>query len=308
MITPGIFSHLSPFKKIILLTLIALLSMLAIMSIGWLIAGLLFDDFLFVLTNMTDFENDQVIDLLKYFQVLNQIGLFVIPPLIFAYLVGGNVKSYLKLDLNPGLGIVALSTLMIFAALPLVHWSAGINELIHFPDWMKGLEEWLKQSEEDLQQLSYAFLKTTSIGGFLFNLLMIAVLPAIGEELLFRGVLQKVFHQWFKNIHWAILITAIIFSAMHLQFYGFLPRTILGIMFGYLFVITKSLWVPILVHFFNNAAAVLSAYLFRKDLLETDYQEIGQFSEPIWVIGSVITVLLLFLAIHRLSEKRGEVR
>jgi uncharacterized protein len=304
MINPGIFSHLSPFKKILLITLIALLTMLAIMGIGWLFAWLLFDDFLFLLTHLTDFENERVIDLLKYFQVLNQIGLFVIPPLIFAYLVSAKLESYLRLDVSPRFGIVFLSILMIFAALPLVHWSAGINELMQLPDWMKGLEDWMKQSEEELQQLTDAFLNTTSVGGFLFNLLMIAVLPAIGEELLFRGVLQRVLHQWFKNIHMAILITAIIFSAMHLQFYGFLPRTILGIMFGYLFVITKSLWVPILVHFFNNAAAVIAAHLFRKNLVETDYHEIGQFSEPIWVVGSVIMVLMLFLVIHRLMRER----
>lgn len=307
MLTPGIFSHLSPFGKIILLTLIALLSMLALMCLGWILAWLFFDNFLFLLTSLADIKNDQVIELLKYFQVLNQIGLFIIPPLIFAYLDSGNTKSYLRLDIHPGFGVVALSTLMIFAALPLVHWSAGINELMHFPDWMIGLEKWMKKSEEDLQQLTDAFLKTTSTGGFLFNLLMIAVLPAIGEELLFRGVLQRLLYQWFKNKHWAILITAIIFSAMHLQFYGFLPRTILGVMFGYLFVVTKSLWVPILAHFFNNAAAVLAAYLFRKDLLGSDYQEIGQFSEPFWVIGSVITLLLLFLAIHRMSEKQGRI-
>lgn len=307
MIRAGIFSHLSPLRKIILLVLIALSSMLIVMLGGWLVAWLIFDDFLSLLTSINNFDNKNVLGLLKYFQILNQVGLFIIPPLVFAYFDGGRIKSYLRLDVVPGLQVLILSLVMVFAILPLVHWSAGINEMMRFPDWLSDLENWMKQSEESAKQITDAFLNVDSTPGFLLNLFMIALLPAIGEELLFRGVLQRLLQQWFKNVHLAILITAILFSALHLQFYGFLPRTILGIMFGYLFVITRSLWVPILVHLFNNGAAVLAAFLFRQDILESDYQDIGEVSNPLWVLGSLMMVLLLFTAIYRLSKARKDI-
>jgi uncharacterized protein len=303
----GVFGHLSPFRKIILMALIALLSMLVLMLGGWVIALLVFDDFFTLMTQIADFDNEKVIVLLKYFQIVNQIGLFIVPPLLFAYLDGGNIKNYLRLSNMPGLQVIILSSLMVFAVLPLVHWSAMINEMMHFPDWLKGVETWMKQSEESAEGITKAFLNVNTVAGLLVNLLMIAILPAIGEELLFRGVLQKLLHQWFKNVHWAILVTAVLFSALHLQFYGFLPRTILGVMFGYLFVITKSLWVPILAHFFNNAAAVFAAFLHRHELLEKDYQEIGQVSNPLWVVASLLIVLGLFMAIYRLSDTRRNI-
>jgi uncharacterized protein len=307
MIYAGMLGHLSPLRKIILMALLALLSMLMVMLGGWLIALLVYDDFLSLLAQMGNFKDKRVIGLLKFFQILNQIGLFIIPPLVFAYLDGGKIKSYLRLDVVPGLQVLILSLVMVFAILPLVHWTAAINEMMRFPDWLQGIENWMKQSEESAKQITDAFLNVDSTGGLLLNLLMIALLPAIGEELLFRGVLQKLLQQWFKNVHWAILVTAILFSAMHLQFYGFLPRTILGIVFGYLFVITRSLWVPILVHLFNNGAAVLAAFLFRRNILENDYHEIGQVSNPLWVIGSLLMVLILFTAIYKLSGTRKDI-
>jgi len=307
MIYAGMFGHLSPVRKIILMVLIAMLSMLIVMVGGWLIAMLVYDDFLSLIAQMGNFEDERVLALLKFFQILNQIGLFIIPPLLFAYLDGGKINSYLRLDVVPRFQVLILSLVMVFAILPLVHWTAEINEMMRFPGWLQGLENWMKQSEESAKQITDAFLNVDSTAGFLLNLLMIALLPAIGEELLFRGVLQKLLQQWFKNVHWAILVTAILFSALHLQFYGFLPRTILGIMFGYLFVITRSLWIPILVHLFNNGAAVLAAFLYRKNALENDYHEIGQVSNPLWVIGSLLIVLVLFTAIYKLSDTRKDI-
>src|SRR5207344_1198984 len=103
--------------------------------------------------------------------------------------------------------------------------------------------------------------KGTSVLSLAINLFIIAFLPALGEELFFRGMMQKLFSQLTKNNHLAIIITSIIFSAIHLQFYGFLPRMVLGIFLGYLLVWSGSLWLPILAHFVNNASAVLFTFL-----------------------------------------------
>jgi uncharacterized protein len=299
MIKPGIFGHLSPFKKLILMLLLALLSMAVFMAMGWLFALLYYNDFLSFSGQLNNFDNPLVVEVLKFFQIINQIGLFIFPPLMFAYLDEGSISRYLKIDRLPGLLVMVLSCMLVFSALPLIHWSADINELLSLPEWLAGFEKWMKETEENAREITEVFLDVTTTGGLFINLIMIALLPAIGEELFFRGVIQKLFHQWLKNAHWAVIITAVIFSALHLQFYGFLPRTILGIMFGYLFVITKSLWVPILAHFVNNGAAVIVAFLFRKEILQSDYQEIGYSGNPLWVIISILTIVVLFVVIIR---------
>lgn len=279
--------------------LLALLSMAVFMAMGWLIALLYYNDFLSLSGQLNNFDNPAVVDVLKFFQIINQIGLFIFPPLMFAYLDEGNIFRYLKMDRLPGLLVMVLSCMLVFSALPLIHWSADINELLSLPEWLAGFEKWMKETEDNARKITEVFLDVTTIGGLLINLIMIALLPAIGEELFFRGVIQKLFNQWLKNAHWAVIITAVIFSALHLQFYGFLPRTILGIMFGYLFVITRSLWVPILAHFVNNGAAVIVAFLFRKEILQSDYQEIGYSGNPLWVIISILTIVVLFVVIIR---------
>ena len=87
-----------------------------------------------------------------------------------------------------------------------------------------------------------------------------AILPAIGEELLFRGVFQRLLTEWTRNIHWGIILAALLFSFFHFEFYGFLPRFLLGVFFGYLFVWTSSIWVPILAHFTNNFIIVVYSF------------------------------------------------
>lgn len=305
MIKPGIFAHLSPFRKLLLLTLLALMSFFLFLVAGWLSAFLIFDDFLALLDRAGNYDDPEVINMLKYMQIIGQLGLFVIPPIVFAYLDGGNIMAYLRLNSVPGMQVFALSVMMVFVVLPFIHWTALINEMLRLPEWLSWLEEWMRRSEESAMEVTEAFLATGSIQAFAINMFMIALLPAIGEELLFRGVIQRQLHSWIKNPHLAVIITAIIFSALHFQFYGFLPRTILGILFGYVFVITKSLWVPIMMHLINNGAAVIAAFLFRNDLLQRDYQEVGKVSEPIWIIGSLLMTILLLTAVVHISRAKA---
>ena len=121
------------------------------------------------------------------------------------------------------------------------------------------------------------------------NLIMIGLIPAIGEELVFRGVVQKIFSQWSKNVHIGIWSAAFLFSAMHMQFYGFLPRMMLGGLLGYLYVWSGSLWLPIIGHFVNNAGAVLMSYFFQRGDLKLDPDKIGAEND----FGSLIASLVL---------------
>jgi uncharacterized protein len=303
MLRKGMFVHLSPLSKLLLMILLSLASVTLFMLLGWIAAFFVVDDLMLKTLNISQIEEPGIVGLMKYFQIVNQFGLFIVPPFIFAWLDSSSVSTYLRLRKTPDARVIILSTILIFAVLPLVHWSASVNELFRLPGSLSGLEKWMRDAEESARIITEAFLNEKSYQGFIINMIMIAMLPAIGEELFFRGVIQQLLQKWFKNIHLAIIITAIVFSALHLQFYGFLPRTLLGVMFGYLFVITGSLWVPVLAHFVNNGAAVVASYLYQHELIGNDYHELGSQTGWLPVMISAFIVAIIFVGLHRVSSK-----
>jgi len=129
---------------------------------------------------------------------------------------------------------------------------------------------------------------------------MIAIIPAIGEELFFRGVMQRIFSDWFKNMHVAIFFTAFLFAAIHMQFYGMLPRMMLGVLFGYLYYWTGSLWVPVFAHFLNNGAAVIVSYLSSRGFISSGYEDFGATNNFFLIAGSIVfTSFLLFMVYQK---------
>lgn len=293
--------------KLLSLLLIILLSMLFTMIFGM---GL---GFLFYGADIIDYIKDgfsltdpAMIPLLKYLQVINTLGLFVIPPFIYALLVSRKPWAYLGMEGHPGFQNIVLGTLLIIAVLPFLHWLAGINELLDLPAWLEGIESWMEQSEDQARQLTEMFLSTTTYNGLMVNLLMIAVLPAIGEEFLFRGVLQRLFHEWSKSGHLAVILAALLFSALHLQFYGFLPRLLLGLFLGYLYLWSRSIWVPVLVHFFNNGIAVVTAWLYARGNIKTNADSLGEMPGTLFIVLSlVISIFILFVLWYGRNKKKG---
>lgn len=186
-----------------------------------------------------------------------------------------------------------------FAALPLINWMVTVNEMMKLPVSLKGMEEWMQAAEQEAAKLTAVFLNVKSPGGFLVNMLMIAILPAIGEELMFRGLIQRLLKDWLKNIHVAVFISALLFAAMHLQFYGFLPRMALGVLFGYLFYWTGTLWVPIFAHFVNNAAAVIVSYMSQTGTIKGNYENFGSTENAGYLIASLAVGGILLFLIYR---------
>jgi uncharacterized protein len=140
-------------------------------------------------------------------------------------------------------------------------------------------------------------------------LLMIGIIPAIGEEFLFRGVLQKLFHQWTKNIHVSVILAAFLFSAIHMQFYGFIPRFMMGVMLGYVFVWSGSLWVPILIHFTNNSAAVIVSFLQGTGKADNTFDTLGTGDRAIFpvMISIILTGFLLYLIFYFEKKKKQRI-
>ena len=198
--------------------------------------------------------------LLKYFQTVQSLGMFVLPPFIIAWLYSRNYAEYLKTNIFPRVSSYVLVMAIVFFSLPFIQFLSQLNQGISFPEGLKGLENWLMNKEESAQELTKRFLSADSWKGLLVNVLVVGVLPAIGEEFVFRGVVQRIFSKWTRNEHLGILIAAFLFSAMHIQFYGLFPRFFLGVLFGYLLLWSGSIWLPVFGHFVNNASAVIVFY------------------------------------------------
>lgn len=254
--------------------------------------------------NSTGMGTAEGLNFLKYMQVVQSIGLFIIPPVILAWLFHGNISEYLKLNRSTSLNNFLYAGLTILLLIPLINFIGEINSQMKLPASLSGMEDWMRNMEETTKVLTEKFLKADSLLALAFNIFMVAILPALGEELLFRGVIQRIFTNWTKNYHWGIWITAIIFSAIHLQFYGFLPRMLLGAMFGYLLVWTGTIWAPILAHFVNNTMGVVGFYLMDQQIISKDIEQWGTGNEqfPLVLFSMASTGIILFL-IYRNSYK-----
>ncbi|MFP4366011.1 MAG: CPBP family intramembrane glutamic endopeptidase [Bacteroidales bacterium] len=290
----GILQNTSPFTKLMFSAFFILASFLVALFGGLLLAMPIFDmGFMELVENMSNISHPDYANLLKYFQVVQSIGLFVIPPFILAWFFGGDTLRYLQLNKRISGRTIMLTTIIMISAIPLINLLAHLNTQISLPDFMSPIEDWMKQAEESAKQLTETFLRADTIADLLFNLFVIAVIPAIGEELLFRGVVQRLFAEWTRNKHAGIWISAIIFSAMHLQFFGFIPRMMLGVMFGYMLIWSGRMWIPITAHFVNNAVAVLVYFFIQKKQVSEDMETIG--AEPgDWLYALLSLIFFVF--------------
>jgi hypothetical protein len=157
--------------------------------------------------------------------------------------------------------------------------------------------------EDSAARLTELFLVTDTTRDLMMNLLMIAILPAIGEEFLFRGVIQRLFTEWTRNNHIGIFLAAFLFSFIHFQFYGFLPRFMLGLFFGYLLFWSGSLWVPVTGHFINNALAVLYYHYTGNPGEETALETIGTSGNSNYLLYLSVFVTSLLIGMIFLHEK-----
>lgn len=248
-----------------------------------------------LLQNLGSIANGDLkyLNALKILQISSSIGMFVVPPIILAYTEHKKPKKFFGLYQPKAMLIVLVIAIMI-ASMPFMEWAAVWNQKMILPEFLKGVEHWMKEKEDAAAKVTVELLTIRKPWDFIVNLIMIAVLPAIGEELTFRGGLQRAIQRMFGNHHVAIWIAAIIFSAIHMQFYGFLPRLMLGAGFGYLYFYSGNLYYAMLGHFLNNAFAVCVAYY-----MQVHNMPLEKADEPLgfgWYayLGSAIITIALF--------------
>lgn len=218
-------------------------------------------------------------------------GLIVGPALYWFAIEKQSVFSLLKKGVSPFAlaitGIIVISFMAVNSVF--IEWNANF----HFPEFLKGFEQWARARETYAEELTKFLTTFGSTGEFLFAFFIIAVLPGIGEELVFRGMLQPQLHRATGNAHIAIWISAILFSAIHMQFFGFVPRVLLGALFGYLYLWSGNLLIPMFAHFMNNGFSVLMLYLRQLGLVDIDVESTEAAPWPTVISFAIITFGLL---------------
>jgi uncharacterized protein len=222
---------------------------------------------------------------MRWMQTIQSFCVFILPPFLFCKIQKVRATKYLQIH-KPSVSALAIAILSIPAMSPIINILVEWNLGLHLPESLHGVEIWMRQSEDAAQKVTDIMLSGNSVLDLIVNLLLVAGLAGIGEELLFRGLLQRILSDGIqpKNIHekyptWvmhtSIWIVAILFSTIHLQFYGFFARLLLGAWFGYLLWWSGSLWVPILAHFTNNAISTVVTYYDKGSGLTQQMNQFG---------------------------------
>ena len=205
---------------------------------------------------------------------------------------------------RPDLFLLLIVIVSMMVVIPFVEYTALINSKMQLPESLSWLEQWMRESEDKATEITVSFLQMNSFNDFVINIIIIALLPALGEELLFRGIIQRIFIDWTKNIHIGIIIAAILFSTFHFQFYGFIPRMLIGIYLGYLFVWSKNIWVPVMAHFVNNASIVIYIYFSGINVEEAISNDTGENYSIITVIVGLLFFIVLTILTYRKTMLR----
>ncbi|MHA4893782.1 lysostaphin resistance A-like protein [Pedobacter sp. PWIIR3] len=277
----------------------------ALMLLAYALVGLAVCAFLafggvFAMYGMEIFRNPQILTggdlkyrpVLQIFLFAQSVGLFLVPPFLLSLTEGQKSSQFYELK-KPGFKPVGLVVLIMMFSMPFMEWTSLINQKMSLPDFLSGVERWMKESEESLKQTTLLLLKMDNTKDFLINIFLVALVAAVSEEFMFRGAVQRILIRIFNNTHVAIWASAFIFSAIHLQFYGFLPRFLLGAGFGYLYVWSGSLWCSILAHFLNNAFAVCQAYYMQQHNMPLDDADnTAHFPWYGYLISFIITIAL----------------
>ncbi len=236
---------------------------------------------------------DNQLNFISIAQIFSAIGTFIIPALVLNG-IEKNKQPYfdLKMPSKTGLFLFVLGIMIAYSEF--FEWTIFLNEQMKFPSFLKGVEHWMRNKEDETTALTNALLSRTSISALLTNFFMVGIVAAIGEELLFRGCLQNILKKWFGNPHLAIWLSAAVFSAIHLQFYGFFPRMLIGALCGYLYFWGKSIWLPILAHLANNTFAIAMAFYLSRSGRPLNYFEYDAKEWPFALLGLIAGSGLLF--------------
>lgn len=263
----GLLKAKSPTSQLVTFLGIIMVSFFVFVALGQLVAswvtGVGYDKILEMVQSKT--ITPEMVPVIRVFQAVQFVS-FVLPCIICGYLFSLQPARHLGFRKPHNVVFILMAMLAMVLINPFTTWLGEMNKNIPFPDsW----QSWITEKEQDAQQSVKAMLGDRSINNLLINLVVIAGMAAVGEELVFRSILQRIFTRMFRSPWAGIIIAAFLFSAMHMQFLGFLPRFVLGILLGAIYWYSGSIWTAIIAHFFYDAALIVIVYV-RPDMLEQD--------------------------------------
>jgi membrane protease YdiL (CAAX protease family) len=287
----ALLAGLRPWEKFLFSVVILFILGLVFQFLGAFLAAWIYGFRVSDVLALGAYEDSNYVAASKLIQMLGSVGTFIVPAFLFSYLFEGDLFSYYKFRNPTAMAPMLLVILMMVSVIPFINYIAEINLKMEIP--IRALDQLLRTLESTAEEMMVAFTATKNIGGLLVNLLMIGVIAAVGEELIFRGLIQRLMTQMLKNTHLAILITALLFSAFHFQFFSFLPRFALGLILGYLMFYGQSIWYPILAHFVNNAMGVIYYYFNSRGSADDMLEEIG--TSTLIPVAAVLSLALFLL-------------
>ena len=231
------------------------------------------------------------------------IGFILVPWAYLRWLEGKSIASVntRKTSFLPIILTLAVVLIVMPFMSSVIHWNANLQ----LPEFLSEFEKAAKAKEEQLAKLTVFLTNLETLPELLIATFIIALLPGIGEELIFRGLIQKKF-TYLMNPHVAIWLSAFLFSALHLQFYGLVPRMLLGVLFGYIFYWSGNLWLPILAHFLNNAFTLIMIYLFNHKIISFNIQTVNY--STIWVILSLLGTSAVMWVLYTQTRKKTAIQ
>lgn len=288
----GIYSNATTGKKIFIVLLVFAIMFLltvTILAVATLIFGNAVNDRNTILSSV----------------VLQNIFLFILSPIICAYLISEPGQDMLKTRRVPVPAEFLLCLITMIVMTPAMNLLVTWNQSMHLPDALSGIEEWMRQQETLAEETTNIILDADTIGSLLLLILIVGVMTGVGEEFTFRGIIMNLLAEKGRNVHVAIWITAILFSAIHLQFYGFIPRLVIGAYLGYLLIWSRSIWLPVFAHFLNNTMAVISTYIVDNGYFTDKFETVGTSQDgTLWMaVASTIAFIGCAALLYNVSKE-----
>jgi hypothetical protein len=230
------------------------------------------------------------------------IGFILVPWLLLKFLYNGSLNNFRATKADYSLILVTLFITLFFMGVnaPFIEW----NQNVQLPESLSGLEQTLRSMEDTLAATTRFITEFDSPGQLLLGFLVIAIIPGIGEELVFRGLVQNHVFRLSRNIHVAIWVSALLFGLFHLQFYGLVPRMFLGVLFGYLYYFSGNIIYPMVAHFFNNGFTVIMLYLYNTGTVEYNIEDAEVLPWPQVLLSAILTFGLLYIFQKKASNEQ----
>jgi membrane protease YdiL (CAAX protease family) len=290
----NLVSNKNPFRSVILIFIVVFIGFVFVGPlIGLTIASGFYDGNLLVDLQSKKADPTLFLPLMITQGITSLLGLIVMPLLYLKFIEHKPFAPFFKTesDLIKSLVlIVGIGLSFLIAISPVAEW----NMKFVFPEFLEEFGKWARAQEDTLAEMTKLLTHFNTPADYAIGMLVIAILPGIGEEIVFRGFIQNELFRSNRNIHLAIWTSAILFSAIHMQFFGFVPRVLLGALFGYLYYWSGNLAIPMIAHFFHNGFTLTMLYLYQLGSIDINIDSEESAPWSLVALGMVFTFTLLY--------------